>query len=187
MFSFERRRIRKRHEEIAKQVCVIQRYLIDKLRLSLGTTHGEIAGAQLSQAMVDRLFARPVTLAGRERLLADRLSGDLVRENRCVRDATFVSLQALLEVESTKHNVIAKRRVLETLDWLRQFGEAPSEGSLAKVFEQLTIVGVDGLSETGEKANAEACEPRGSEVAPSDSKESPGPVDRLAGETWQIT
>jgi hypothetical protein len=108
MFGFERRRREKRHEQIAAQVSAIQRYLFDQLNPPLTTAHGQITGTPLAQAVVDRLFARQISLSGKERILADQLSANLVKGNETIREAGFATLRAMLEVEGAKNNFPAE-------------------------------------------------------------------------------
>jgi len=109
MFGLEKRRRQKRHQEIAAQWSAIQRYVFDQLRPSFMSAHGQFPGGQLAQAVVDRIFARQVSLTGKERLLADRLSADLVKRNETLREAAFASLRAMIEVEGAKNNFPAER------------------------------------------------------------------------------
>lgn len=58
MFGSEKRRRRKRHQEIAAQWSAIQRYVFEQLRPSFRAAYGQFPGGQLAQGVVDRIFAR---------------------------------------------------------------------------------------------------------------------------------
>lgn len=150
--------------------------------------HGQIPGGQLAQAVVDRIFARPVTLDGTERRLADQLSADLVKRNETLRAAAFASLRAMVEVEGAKNNFPAERRILDTMEWLTQFGGLPAESPLAESLERLRAAGV--LESDKSEADSES-NPSKDSVSTNSDEAAPVPpkipLERTEGETWQLT
>lgn len=137
VFGFARQRRKRRYREIAAQVSAIQRCLFSQLHPRLTKEHGAIFGAQLAQSVVDRLFGRRVSLQGDALQLVDQLSSSLAERNQTVRDAAFVSLRAMLEVEGASNDFVAERRIVDTLHWLKQFGEMPANIPLTEVLDRL--------------------------------------------------
>lgn len=151
--------------------------------------HGQFPGGQLAQAVVDRIFARQVSLTGKERLLADQLAADLVKRNETLREAAFSSLRAMLEVEGANNNFPAERRILDTMDWLKQFGGLPAESVLFEAFARLRAGGVTDLDEPEEDSEPNESDSEGS--ARKDSEDTDLvppkiPPERREGDTWQI-
>jgi hypothetical protein len=138
MFRFaRRRRLRRHYLEVAAQVGKIQRQVFEMLRRELVTEYDPISGGQLAQLVVDRLFARPAPLHVEDNQIVESISTQLARDNEAVRDAAFVSLNAMLELEGAKDNYKAERRIIETMHWLARFGNKPEGVSLAQVFDTL--------------------------------------------------
>lgn len=170
------------------QVTAIQCYLVNLLLPSLSASYGETNGIRLSEGILDRLFARPLSLAAQERFQADRLCADLLRQNEVIRIAVLTSLRALHELESERNNLAAKRRIEETIEWLKQFGEIPAESSLTEVFEVLKMATI-----SKPWSASETDLPESSSDADRESKirSTRGPLtiesERPEGETWQIT
>jgi hypothetical protein len=140
MFRFGRRKRQKRSREIANQISSIQRLVFERLRPEFVKEHGSIAGLQLGQAVVDRFFARPASLQGDDAELVQCLSNEIARNNRVVRDAAFVTLKVMIEVEGATNDFQAERRILETINWLEQFGEIPEPTSLKEALEKVRLL-----------------------------------------------
>lgn len=137
MFGFQRRRRQQQlHREITANVGSIQRHLFEALRRELTEEYEMITAGQLAQAVVDRLFARPAALHGEELRLVESLSNELAK-SQVVRDAAFVCLEALMQLEGAHNDFRAERRIIETLDWLERFGQKPQGTSLAEVLNNL--------------------------------------------------
>ncbi len=157
----KKRKRRRRYQEIVAQVSAIERYLCDHLRPQFVEEYGPVAGAALANAVIDRLFARAIAPHGVELELAKQLSSTLAKENKPLRDAAFVSLRALLEVEGVSNNFAAERRIVDTIYWLKQFGEIPQESLLPQVLDRLISTGVvDGLSISDDKVCMEEPAPQ---------------------------
>ena len=76
-------------------------------------------------------------LHGEELQIVERLSNELARDNQIVRDAAFISLEAMLEMGGAKNDFRAERRIIETLHWLERFGQQPDGIPLAKELNRL--------------------------------------------------
>jgi len=140
MFGWGKERGRRQHlKELRSQVDAIQTRMVVMVRRELVKDYGTLAGSQLAQATVDRLFARPAGLSGESVELVKNLSHELARENKFVRDAAFVTLVAMLELEGAANDFKAERRIIETLDWLRQYGEPPTGLTLEEVNRRLMM------------------------------------------------
>jgi hypothetical protein len=136
-----RRRQRQYLRELKSQVDSIQTRIVVMVRRELLKQYGTITASQMAQATVDRLFARPAALGGEYIQLIDSLSNEIVRENKFVRDAAFVTLAAMLELDGANNDFKAKRRILETLQWLKQYGEEPLGITLQEINEELLAEG----------------------------------------------
>ena len=128
----------KKLREMSLQVGAVQRQVFEILRRELVKTHEAIEGGRLAQGVTDRLFARPAALHGEEFELVLKLSDDLAKENSALRNAAFVTLDAMLQIEGGKNDFRAERRIIETIHWLEQFGRKPNEMTLAETLETIT-------------------------------------------------
>jgi hypothetical protein len=138
MFGFGKRRQQRRHYlKVASQVGTVERHLFELLRRELVKEYDAISSGQLAQLVVDRLFARPAALHVENLQVVERISTQLAQENEVVRDAAFVSLDAMLELEGAKNDFRAGRRIIETLHWLERFGNKPEGVSLPQVLDTL--------------------------------------------------
>ena len=136
MFGRGKRRRQLQHlREVKSQIDSIQTRMVVMVRRELLKQYGAITASQLAQAAVDRLFARPPALIGEYVQLIESLSSELARENKFVRDAAFVTLTAMLELEGANNDFKAERRILETLHWLKQYGEEPKGTTLQEINE----------------------------------------------------
>ena len=140
MFGFSRGKRQKRSREIANQISSIQRLVFDRLRPDFVKEHESISGLRLCQAVVDRLFARPASLQGDEAESVQHLSNEVAKNNQVVREAAFVTLKIMLEVEGDTNDFQAERRILETIHWLEQFGEIPEQTSLQRALEKVRLL-----------------------------------------------
>jgi hypothetical protein len=189
MFGLDKRRKRNRFLQVEAEVSAIQRYLFDQIRPSLTTAYGYFEGGQLAQSVIDRLFARPVALAGKERLLVDRLSRDLLKGNESVRQVAFSSLRAILEVEGARNNFPAERRILDTVEWLKQFGGLPAGIPLSEALTRLRTLEVSIPNDSEPEPESQELD----EKTPIDDRHDvnvvppPSPSGGPQGDTWQIT
>ena len=127
--------------KIAAQVGDIQRHLFETLRRELVKKYQVLTAGRIAQGVVDRLFARPQALHGEELQIVENLSNELARDNQIIRDAAFISLEVMLELEGAKNDFRAERRIIETLHWLERFGKKPEGISLAKELKSLMSAG----------------------------------------------
>ena len=133
MFGWGHRRRQLQHRrELKSQIDSIQTRMVLMVRRELLKQYEVITASQLAQAAVDRLFARPAALGSE---LIESLSNELARENKFVRDAAFVTLAAMLELEGTGNDFKAERRILETVHWLKRYGEQPQGITLQEINE----------------------------------------------------
>jgi hypothetical protein len=140
MFRWRKRgRENQRFNEVTSQIGEIQTRMVVLVRRELVKHYEVLIASQLAQATVDRLFARPAALSGECSELIERLSGILARDNKFVRDAAFISLSALLELEVTNNDFKAERRILETLQWLNQIGEPPMGTTIQEIHRKLMM------------------------------------------------
>jgi hypothetical protein len=139
MFSWRKQRRRpKQFTEVKSQIVLIQTRLVLLVRRELAKQFDALTASQLAQATVDRLFARPAALSGEYSQLIESLSNTLARENKFVRDAAFLTLNAMLELEGANKDFKAERRIMEALHWLNQFGAQPMGMTLQEIHERLT-------------------------------------------------
>ena len=136
MFGREKRK--RHHQQTAAHVQVLQRHVYRQLHPLFVARYGQIDGSRLTQEVVDKLFGRVTPRNGHDLTLAEQSACEVARENQSVRDAAFVSLCAMLEVEGAKKNFAAERRILDTIHWLKQFGEIPPDSSEPQTLERIS-------------------------------------------------
>jgi hypothetical protein len=136
--SRKERREQKQLQQVSLHVQAIQRQVFEILRRELVKTHEAIEGGRLAQAVTDRLFARPAAVHGEEFELVRKLSDRLAKENSLLRNAAFVTLEAMLQIEGAKSDLKPERRIIETIHWLEQFGAKPKEMTLAEALDAIT-------------------------------------------------
>ena len=137
MFGFKRRNREKRCEQTAEQLEILQRWLFDQLRPSLAKEFGDEYGDRLAQAVVDRFLVRPSSLARDDLIFGEQLAARIASEHQEIRDVVFVSLRAMLEVEGAKNHFAAERKILDTIQWMKQFGEIPQGNSQLHALQEL--------------------------------------------------
>jgi hypothetical protein len=138
MFRWGKRKQRLEHfREITSHTGAIQTRMVVLVRRELVKHYEALTATQLAQAIVDRLFARPPALNNEYSELIENISTALARDNQFVRDAAFITLHALLELEGDKNDFKAERRIIETRHWLHQYGEPPMGLTLQEVNEKL--------------------------------------------------
>jgi len=125
VFRLEERRKQEHQRQVVAQIHTIQRYVFRNIHFRFLAQHGQIEGSRLAQATVDKLFARANSLKGSESVLAAQFAAEIARDNCHIRNAAFICLLSMLEVEIAHHNAPARRRIVNTLHWLRHFGEIP--------------------------------------------------------------
>jgi len=136
MFGREKRKRQERHQQTASQVQALQRRVYSQLHPLFVSRYGQIDGSRLTQEVVDKLFGRSTPRNGHD--LAEESAGEVAKENQNVRDAAFVSLRAMLEVEGANKNFAAERRILDTIHWLKQFGEIPPDASEPQALKRIS-------------------------------------------------
>jgi hypothetical protein len=119
------RRKQEFHRQAVAQIQSIQRDVFRQIHFSFLERHGQLEGSRLAQLTVDRLFGRPNSIRGYESFVAEQFAARIATENRDIRNAAFISLLRMLEVESADHTASTRRGIEDTLHWLEQFGEVP--------------------------------------------------------------
>jgi len=138
MFHWGKRKQRLEHiREIRTYSDAIQTRIVVLVRRELVRDYEALIASQLAQATADRLFGRPAALSSEYSELIETLSTVLARDNQFVRDAAFITLSALLELEGSNNDFKSERRIIETLHWLHQYGEPPPELTLAEINQKL--------------------------------------------------
>lgn len=136
------RRKQELHRQAVAQIQSIQRDVFRRIHFSFLERHGQLEGSRLAQLTVDRLFGRPNSVRGYESFVAEQFAARIATENRHIRNAAFISLLTMLEVESADHKASNRRRIEDTLHWLEQFGEVPRSAAdpdaLNRISENLT-------------------------------------------------
>lgn len=125
VFRRDERRKQESHRQAVAQIQSIQRDVFRQIHFSFLERHGQLEGSRLAQLTVDRLFGRPNSVRGYETLVAEQFAASIATENRHIRNAAFISLLTMLQVESADHKASTRRRIEDTLHWLEQFGEVP--------------------------------------------------------------
>jgi hypothetical protein len=138
MFGREKRKRRERHRQTTSRVQALQRGVYSQLNPLFVARYGQIDGSRLTQEVVDKLFGRVTPRSVHDLALAEESAGEVAKENQNVRDAAFVSLRAMLEVEGANKNFTAERRILDTIHWLKQFGEIPSDASEPQALNRIS-------------------------------------------------
>jgi hypothetical protein len=140
MFGLQKRRTKHRYRQTTSQVLALQRQIFNQLHPVFVKRRGHIEGARLAQEVVDKLFGRGAPRNGHDLTEAINSAGEIAREDKNVRDAAFISLRAMLEVEGANKNFAAERRIIDTIDWLKQFGEIPSDASQPQALNRICEV-----------------------------------------------
>src|SRR5690242_6836353 len=117
MFGREKRKKEELYRRTTTQVKAIQRGVFSKLHPKFAERHGQIEGGRLAQEVVDKLFGRLSPSNGHDTALTDQSASEVARDNQNIRDAAFISLRAMLEVEGANKNFAAERKILETIHW----------------------------------------------------------------------
>ena len=86
---------------------------------------GTETSEHLPRSVVNKLLGKTCVNNGDDSRVVKQIACDLVARDEEVRDAVFICLQALLAIEGDKKDFGAERRILETLLWLKEFGEIP--------------------------------------------------------------
>ena len=147
MFGREKRKKEETYRRTITLVGAIQRGVFSQLQPGFVERHGQIEGGRLAQEVVDKLFGRLSPGNGHDTVLANQSATEVARDNQNIRDAAFISLRAMLEVEGGKKNFAAERRILDTIHWLKQFGEIPPDASEPQALNRISEV----FSQNGEK------------------------------------
>lgn len=137
VFRVDERRKQARYRQAVAQIQIVQRYVFRQIHFRFLERHGQMEGSRLAQITVDRLFARANSLKGEESFLAGQFAADIASENQQIRNAAFISLLTMLELESADDNSSARRRIVDTIHWLKQFGEIPSGAGEADALARL--------------------------------------------------
>ena len=99
--------------------------------------HGEERGKLLAAAVANRLFAKPSRHVPELLKLAEDLACEIVKNDQEVRYASLMSLRVLMVTESDRQNLEATRRIMETVQWMKQFWELPPEAPDPQLMERL--------------------------------------------------
>lgn len=120
------------------QIQTIQRHVFRQIRVRFLARHGQLEGSRLAQLTVDQLFGRAAVVKGNDSALAEQFAAEIALENRDIRDAAFICLLAMFELESAKTDSPATRRIVEAIYWLKQFGEIPPSASEVDALTRIT-------------------------------------------------
>ncbi len=125
------------------QIQTVQRHVFRQIRFRFLERHGQIEGSRLAQLTVDKLFGRANSRHGDDGLSVEQFATEIAIENQTIREAAFICLLAMLELQSADNHAAARRRIADTIHWLQQFGEIPLRASepnaLALISESLTL------------------------------------------------
>ncbi len=138
MLGFSNRRKKERYLKTVTRVQALERCIYSHLRHQFVERHGDLRGGRLGQAAVDKLFGRTPVLSQDDSALAESLAAEIATESKIIRDAAFISLRAMLEIEGETHNFSAERRMLDRMHWLKQFGETPRHASEPDALERIS-------------------------------------------------
>jgi hypothetical protein len=112
---------------VTVQVQAIQRLVFNGIRSSFVPRYGQIEGHRLAQITVDKLFGRATSVKGNDGSLSAQFAAEIADKNELIRDAAFVSLLASLEVETADQSPVVRRRLVDSVRWLEQFGNIPPD------------------------------------------------------------
>ncbi len=124
MLGLSKRRKQKQQRQVNDCLRSIEDAIFRSVLVIL-QERGTTASEHLPRSVVNKLLGRTCVGNGSESCIVKQIAADLMEGDSEVRDAVFISLQALLAVEGEKKNFEAERRILETIQWLKKFGEMP--------------------------------------------------------------
>jgi len=125
MFGNQKRRRRERHKKALESMEVVERAICQRVAFLIEQEHGAAQSEILFQYVVDLLLARPRNDDAKKRATVEQIAADIVSRDKELRDALFVSLRAKLAIEGDGFNFSGERRGMETIIWLKRFGEIP--------------------------------------------------------------
>ena len=134
MFGFFKRRLLR---EMEGYVAAIQLSVYGKLKRSFEEQHGEKAGRRLAAAVVNKLFGKAPTHTESELALAEQLASEIMRSDEEVRYAASMSARAMIVTEFHAKGSDAMWRHVNTIEWIKQFGELPAEPPSPKLIKEL--------------------------------------------------
>ena len=141
MFGFLIRRLKRDLvRNMEKYLIVIEVSVYHKLKPSLTEQYGEEQGAHLAAAVMNRLFGNASTHSEGEVALVEQLAADVVRNDGEVRYAAVMSLQTIIginELRSDPFDPLVMWRVIETVQWMAQFGVLPPVAAEPRIMKQL--------------------------------------------------
>ena len=122
-----------------KRIDVVREGMVRRLALSFADRFGpeEERRRRLAEAVVGKLFGSVPQLAGDDLALVEQLALEIVKTDEEIRNSAFLSLRAMLKIAGDINDFGAERRVLETIQWMKQFGEIPRETQEPEVIKQL--------------------------------------------------
>ena len=121
-----------------KRIDAVREGMARRLALSFAGRFGPgERSRRLAEAVVSRLFGSVSQLAGDELALAEQLALEIVKTDEEIRNSAFLSLRAMLKMAGDLNDFGTERRVLETIQWMKQFGEIPRETLEPEVIKQL--------------------------------------------------
>ena len=125
MLGLYKRRKQKQQKQVIDCLRSIEDAILRRVVLII-QERGAESSENLPRSVVNKLLGRTNVSNGAESGVAEQIARDLVARDEEIRNAVFISLQASLGVEGENKNFDAERRIMETILWLKDFGEIPS-------------------------------------------------------------
>ena len=138
MLKLSKRRRREQAKQMMKRIDAVREGMVRRLALFFaGRFEPEERSHRLAESVVSRLFGGVPQLAGDELTLVEQLALEIVKTDEEIRNSAFLSLRAMLKIAGDINDFGAERRVLETIQWMKQFGEIPRKTLEPEVIKQL--------------------------------------------------
>ncbi len=118
-------------------VNTIQIGVYRKLADTYCAVHGEERGKVLAAAVANRLFAKPSRHDPKVLQLAEDLACEVVKNDLEVRYASLMSIRVLMVSEAERKNLQATQRIMQTVQWMKQFWDLPADAPDPQVMERL--------------------------------------------------
>jgi len=139
LFRSEERANDARYRKPVAQIQAVQRHVFRQIRVRFLERHGQMEGCRLAQLTVDKLFGRAISLRNEDSSLVEQFAAEIAIENQTIRDAAFICLLAMLELQNVDNHAAARRRIADTIHWLQQFGEIPPRASEPNALALITL------------------------------------------------
>lgn len=119
-----KRRKRRKQQQVIDSLGSIEAEIFRRV-LFIIQERGLETSRHLPRAVVNRLLGKPYFQNGDDPGVATQIARVLVARDEQIRDAVFISLQASLAVAGENKHFAEERRILEAIQWLKEFGEIP--------------------------------------------------------------